>query len=303
MGKAHGFPRARTSFLGSGRTMKRQLGLPLLLIALSLFASVALLVGHPARGTAGASLTAVGPATTMGGMSDADMAAAAKRYWSSHPRVGPTAARSAFTQSVVDTVVVSGFTFNADNNLATAIDTVRLNVGDTVFWKWVNGSHTVTNSTDPTDPNAATIFDMPLDAFDTQYQFSSATPETIPYFCSFHVSFGMKGVLIFTDPLVGVGGGTGSATLGFASRPSPNPTRGTVSFRYALKEAGHVHAAILDVRGRRVAVILDAERAAGTFEATWDGRSTGGALAPAGRYFVQLTVPGATQSRGITLMR
>jgi plastocyanin len=283
--------------------MKRQLGLPLLLIALSLLGSVVLLLGHPARGMAGASVTPAGSTMEMGGMSDADMAATAKRYWSTHQRVGPTAARSAFTQSVVDTVTASGFTFNADNNLATGIDTVRLHTGDTVFWKWVNGSHTVTNGTGPTDSTAATIFDMPLDAFDTSYQFSSATPETIPYFCSFHVTFGMKGVLIFTDPLVGVGGGTGTATLGFASRPSPNPTRGTVSFRYALKEAGHVHAAVLDVRGRRVAVVLDAERAAGTYEASWDGRREGGALAPAGRYFVHLTVPGAVQSRGITLMR
>ena len=76
-----------------------------------------------------------------------------------------------------------------------------------------------------------------------------------------------------------------------------------MNFRYSLTQPGRVRAEVLDVRGRRVATVLDQDRAPGTFDAAWDGRMASGRAAPAGHYFLYLSVPGAVGSQGITLMR
>jgi len=236
-------------------------------------------------------------------MSDAGMAAMAKQYWATHARVAPTSTSPATVNAVVDTFVVANFTFNADHNLGTPVDTVRIALNDAVLFLWQIGTHTATSGKGGTDPNAGVIFDQPLDAFNTTFQFSSAVAETVPFFCSFHEAFNMRGAIIVFDPLTGVGSTPVGAGIGFASHPWPNPTGGRVNFRYSLKQAGRVHAEVLDVRGRRVATVLDLERTPGTFDAAWDGRLASGRTAPAGRYFLYLSVPGAVGSQAVTLMR
>ena len=178
--------------------MKRQVGIPLLSIALAILGSAALLLGGPARGTAGAIGTHDGSATggsTIGaqvmGMSDAAMADMAKRYWATHARRGPALATSrtpGTTTAISETVTVANYQFDADHNPSTQVDTLRVHIGDTVVWQWLNGTHTLTNGADSNDPNAGIIFDQPIDGFDYQYQFTTATPETIPYYCGYHGS-------------------------------------------------------------------------------------------------------------------
>jgi len=266
--------------------------------------SVAVLLSRPARGMGEAPGAASGHATSMAmNMSDADMAAMAKRYWATHARVEPASSAPATVNAVVDTFLVANFTFNADHNLGTPVDTVRVALNDAVLFLWQTGTHTATSGKGSADPNAGVIFDAPMDAFDTTFQFSSAVAETVPFFCTFHEGFNMKGAIIVFDPLTGVGGTPVGAGVGFASHPWPNPTAGRVNFRYSLKQAGHVRAEVLDVRGRRVATVLDLDRAPGTFDAAWDGRVASGRTAPTGRYFLYLSVPGAVGSQAITLMR
>jgi plastocyanin len=231
------------------------------------------------------------------------MAAMAKQYWATHPRVVPAASAPGTVNAVVDTFVASNFIFNADHNTGTPIDTVRVALNDAVLFLWQNGTHTVTSGKGSLDPNVGVIFNVPMDAFDTTFQFASAVAETVPFFCTNHETFNMRGMIIVFDPLTGVGDTRVGTGIGFASHPFPNPTGGRVSFRYSLSKAGRVHAEVLDVRGRRVATVLDLDRAPGTFEAAWDGRLTSGRTAPPGRYFLYLAVPGAVGSQAVTLMR
>ena len=71
--------------------MKMRIGIPALLVAIVLVGSVALLLIRPARGTGDAAGAPTGHAMSMT-MSDADMAAMAKQYWSTHARVAPASA-------------------------------------------------------------------------------------------------------------------------------------------------------------------------------------------------------------------
>ena len=57
------------------------------------------------------------------------------------------------------------------------------------------------------------------------------------------------------------------------------------------------------MRGRRVAVAVDRTLGPGTYAASWDGRTQTGERATAGVYYLRLSVPGATQSREVVLMR
>jgi plastocyanin len=281
-----------------------RIGIPALLIAIVLVGSVALLATRPARGTGDAAAAPTGHAMSMP-MGDAEMAAMAKQYWSTHARVAPTSSVPATVNAVADTFLTNNFIFDADHNAGTQLDTVRVALNDGVLFLWQGGTHTATSGTGSADPNAGVIFNVPLDSFagDHTFMFSSAVAETVPFFCSFHELFNMKGTIIVFDPLTGVGGTPVGAGIGFASHPRPNPTGGRVNFRYSLKQAGRVHAEVLDVSGRRVATVLDLVRTPGTFDAVWDGRLASGRTAPTGRYFLYLSVPGAVGSQAITLMR
>ncbi len=67
--------------------------------------------------------------------------------------------------------------------------------------------------------------------------------------------------------------------------PRPNPSRGAVTVPFALPAAARVTVEVVDVLGRRVAVLVDGDRPAGLGEATL----AAGALAP-GTYVVRLAV-------------
>jgi len=86
-----------------------------------------------------------------------------------------------------------------------------------------------------------------------------------------------------------------------AAAPNPFDTETTV--RWQLARAGRVRADVFDVRGRRVATILDAARPAGPGEARWPGRDHKGQAVAAGVYFVRVHALGETQTRRVVLIR
>jgi len=280
--------------------MNMRIGIPLLVILLALAGSVALLLTRSAHG-AGHAVVLSGPQAHAMAMSDADMAAMAQRYWATHARVGTNSPPPAFVEAVSDTVTVQNFIFDIDHNFATQIDTVKINVGDQVVWKWISGTHTVTSGVDDNDPQTGALFDQPMDTLDKFFSFTFTDPGTFPYHCFYHDFVNMKGVVVVQD-LTGVGDTRVGTGIGFAAHPWPNPTRGAVSFRYDVKAAGPVRAEVFDAAGRRVATVVNETQAAGTYTRSWNGRTRIGA-APAGRYFVHLTLPGYAGTQAITLAR
>lgn len=90
------------------------------------------------------------------------------------------------------------------------------------------------------------------------------------------------------------GGASGSLALS----AWPNPTRGPVRMQFEVPQAGPVRAAMYDVLGREVAVLLEGDRPAGPHEATFDA----GALAP-GVYVVRFEAGGRVVARPVTVVR
>ncbi len=99
-------------------------------------------------------------------------------------------------------------------------------------------------------------------------------------------------------------GAEAAAELGLAlPRVSPNPSRGPTTAAFTLPAAGRVVATIHDATGRRVAAVLDGERAAGSHELRWDGRDSSGERAAPGVYRLRLAFDGRTISRSFVVLR
>ncbi|MGH7723794.1 MAG: DUF4331 family protein [Candidatus Eiseniibacteriota bacterium] len=71
-----------------------------------------------------------------------------------------------------------------------------------------------------------------------------------------------------------------------------NPASSHV-LQYSVPQTARVSVRIYNAAGRLVRTVLDQDAAAGSFRATWDGRSEDGASAPKGVYFARYTTNGA----------
>ena len=80
--------------------------------------------------------------------------------------------------------------------------------------------------------------------------------------------------------------------------PRPNPFGARATLAYDLPEPGPVRLALLDVLGREVAVVVDADRAAGRHEAALDAAGL-----PAGVYVVRLEAGAERLTRTVTRLR
>ena len=84
------------------------------------------------------------------------------------------------------------------------------------------------------------------------------------------------------------------AELGLVA--GPNPFRTMTAIGYNLPRAGRMRLTIVDVSGRTVAELLDADRPAGRGTSVWQGVGTGGRSLPPGLYFARLEHEGKVRS-------
>jgi len=73
-------------------------------------------------------------------------------------------------------------------------------------------------------------------------------------------------------------------------------------FRFDLPSAGRADVSVFDVSGRRIAGLFRGDLEAGSYEARWDRRSEDGARAPAGVYFVSLSVAGESARQRVIVV-
>jgi hypothetical protein len=98
-----------------------------------------------------------------------------------------------------------------------------------------------------------------------------------------------------TGAMSAVSAPTASLSLGPAA---PQPMQSFTSFRFQLPTAARTHAAIYDIRGRIVDVLLDERREAGVHELSW---SPPGGL-PNGVYFLEVEASGAKRSQRVVVI-
>jgi len=87
------------------------------------------------------------------------------------------------------TVQVGNYYFNPN--------TLNVEVGDTVKWVWVQGSHTTTSTT---IPSGAATWDHPINSGSTSYSYKVTVAGTYNYKCTPHAAMGHLGSFTATAP-------------------------------------------------------------------------------------------------------
>ena len=85
--------------------------------------------------------------------------------------------------------------------------------------------------------------------------------------------------------------------------PTPNPFNPHTELRFFLGRRADVQMSIFDVRGRRVAELVDDSMTAGTHRVVWDGRDDDDRPAASGVYFVRLAALDEVHVRKMTLVK
>src|SRR5262245_14694334 len=80
------------------------------------------------------------------------------------------------TRAVTVQINVNSLTFSPAN--------VNINLGDTIKWKWVSGTHTTTSTT---IPGGAAGWSMNINSGATIFTYVPAVTGTYNYQCNFHV--------------------------------------------------------------------------------------------------------------------
>jgi hypothetical protein len=83
----------------------------------------------------------------------------------------------------------------------------------------------------------------------------------------------------------------------------PNPVTGATSITLSQPLSGHVRLSVHDVRGRRVAVLVDGRRPAGVSHVVWPATDGRGRPFPSGVYFVRFETESGVATRKLVLMR
>ncbi|RKY48567.1 MAG: hypothetical protein DRP86_06340, partial [Candidatus Neomarinimicrobiota bacterium] len=86
----------------------------------------------------------------------------------------------------------------------------------------------------------------------------------------------------------------------FLAQNYPNPFNPSTSIRYGIPRDNHVKLEIFDLRGNRIAVLINEFQSEGTYTVQWDGRSQSGTPVSSGFYVCHLK-SGAFSS-GIKMM-
>jgi len=83
----------------------------------------------------------------------------------------------------------------------------------------------------------------------------------------------------------------------------PNPFNPTTTIEYTLPRAAHVRLDIYNVLGQLTATLVDEYRAAGTYQAVWDGFSTASNQASTGVYVYHLQAGEFNESKTMVLLK
>ena len=83
----------------------------------------------------------------------------------------------------------------------------------------------------------------------------------------------------------------------------PNPFNPSTTIRFQLPEQSRVQLIVYNLLGQRVAELLNADRAAGSYTVQWNGEDSAGRLVSSGIYLIRLEAGNRTMIRRMTLLK
>jgi len=111
------------------------------------------------------------------------------------------------------------------------------------------------------------------------------------------------------SPLSSVGKTNGVAARDFSLEQNfPNPFNPTTTIRFTVRKKAKVSVVLYDVAGRAVSTLVNQEKEAGTYDATWNAKSDTGVSVASGIYFYRLVAAAddgskTVETKKMTLVR
>ena len=156
--------------------------------------------------------------------------------------------------------------------------------GDTVKWVWVNGMHTTTSDT----TEGATVWNALLDQSHPSFSYVFNQTGVFPYYCIYHVSFGMKGS-ITVGPATSVKS-VNSQPYGYALEQNyPNPFNPSTTIEYYLPKQSYVTLTVYNILGKVVQTLVNKEENAGNYKVEFNPQQVANSKPiSSGLYFYQI---------------
>ena len=120
------------------------------------------------------------------------------------------------------------------------------------------------------------------------------------------VGFAVLPVFVAVEPgmlVKSIGDDEMVAPTSFYLEAGPNPFNPSVRIEFGLERRGHVFLEVFDVRGRRVAKLVDSEFASGVHAVIWKGCDDGSRPVASGAYIVRLRSGDRVERTRITLLK
>ncbi len=186
------------------------------------------------------------------------------------------------TYATIHEVQVSNFQFNPN--------TLNVNVGDTISWNWINGTHTTTSGI---VPNGAASWNSPISSSSTTFEYKVTVAGDYSYFCAPHE--GMNMIATFT-----ASGTTGISSNGQLNLTSlfPNPFINELFIEQGSEEPEYTQILISDILGKQIKSIFIEN----LYVVSIDKRRIDVGELPKGIYFVTLKGNGI-KARTIRLVK
>ena len=85
--------------------------------------------------------------------------------------------------------------------------------------------------------------------------------------------------------------------------PTPNPSARGVSVKFRISQPEYVRLSVVDASGRVVRKVHEGMLSPGEYTRTWDGRSSGSQVVPAGVYFMSLRTSAGVRTHRVAIVR
>lgn len=167
------------------------------------------------------------------------------------------------------------------------------NVGDTIKWIWVAGSHTTTSTT---IPGGAPAWDSPINSSSTTFMYKITVAGVYNYKCTPHESMGMVGSFVAgTSGIQPNGEIVNSYSL---SQNFPNPFNPSTLIKFSIPKSSFVTLKVYDVSGKEVKNLVNSQLSQGGYNYTMNASDLS-----SGVYYYKITAGEFTEIKRMVLVK
>ena len=192
---------------------------------------------------------------------------------------------STISLATTRTITVQNFSFSPSN--------INANVGDTIKWVWVSGSHTTTSTI---IPSLAAVWDANLNSGSTTFIYKILIAGTYNYKCTPHESMGMTGVINASPSAI-----TQIETVipKFELKQNyPNPFNPTTNINFGIAQKNFVTLKVYDLLGNEVQTLVSSELNAGSYNVDFNATELS-----SGVYFYKLQAGKFNNTRRMIIIK